>query len=310
MIFRTMWKKIFILLLGIGFSSTLLAHKSSDMHVNDILEVFGFKDPEKRKTPRNKLVKEWAIEISKKNIDEHEEFGNHLKNIFPGLTYQQGDHRFLFHWAYNDEPWTNDLEQKAKDVFNQHMYHNYYVKKYGDYYTFRNEFKYELIVEQRKRNAAINKKTEETFGFAHGGIEARYANRFASMAYNMHLLGDYMSDNTVLYGLTNFNHLLDVICKDIKALGSLGNTDKDIDTAHKIINRIDLIKSDINDSNIQPKADETMLLLKQEFPSFLKNLSNGSIKQRCENRGFKFVSWTEKIPASISNLMQSFKEGA
>ena len=100
------------------------------------------------------------------------------------------------------------------------------------------------------------------------------------------------------------------ICKDIKALGSLGNTDKDIDTAHKIINRIDLIKSDINDSNIQPKADETMLLLKQEFPSFLKNLSNGSIKQRCENRGFKFVSWTEKIPASISNLMQSFKEGA
>lgn len=304
-----MVKKLLITTLLFTLSQpTLLAHKKSKMHIDDMLEVLGFKAEGKPMDPCNNQIKEWAQLITD-NIDIHTEFGNALKAKFPGFTYQNMDHRFLFHWAYNDEAWTNDLEQKAKDVY--HLPSEKYAEQYGNYYRFREVFKRIIREEQQKRKEKIEKKTREVFGFENGGIGARYCNCFASFAYNIHLLGDYMPDNKVLYGLTNMKHLLDKICEDVHNFAKYGNTDSNIKTALKIINAINQINNTITDENKQQKAEEVMILLKREIPSLIKDLSHGAIKDKLENRmGYKFTPWYNNIPTSISNLMQSFKEGA
>lgn len=283
-----MLKKLFIIvLLHTTFISILLAHKSSSMHVNDMLEVLGFKVEGKQMDICNAQVKAWAQLITD-NIDNHTEFGNLLKSNFPGFTYQSMDHRFLFHWAYNDEAWTNDLEQKAKDLY--YLPSEKYAEQYGNYYHFRDAFKRVIRLEQQKRKEKIETKTREVFGFENGGIGARYCNCFASMAYNIHLLGDYMPDNTVLYGLTNIKHLLDKICEDLQNFAKYGNTDSNIKTAHKIINAIEQINNTITDENKQQKAQEVMMLLKREVPTLIKDLGNGAIKRRLEkNMGYKFT---------------------
>lgn len=301
-----MVKKLFlIILLHTILTPTLWAHKSSSMHENDMLEVLGFKAEGKPMKNGNARVREWANLITS-NIDRHREFGKVLKARFPGLKYQDGDHRFLFHWAYNDEPWTNDLEQKAKDVYN--LPNQNYQAQYSNYYRFRDAFKRVIRLEYQKRKNEIETKTREIFGFENGGIGARYCNCFASLAYNVHLLGDYMLDNTVLYGLTNIKHLLDKICEDILNFAKYGNTDSNIKTAHKIINAIEQINNTITDENKQQKAEEAMSLLKREVPALIKDLSNGAIKSKLEKMGYKFVPWYQDI--QILNELQSFKKGA
>lgn len=269
---------IFITLLFANIHA-IYPHSKGEMHVKDMAEVFGIVN--------GAIFNKWGTCITQ-NIDKHNEnsfYTSLSQNIFPGFTC---NHRLLFHWGYNSEPWSNDLEKKAKELYNNPNYN--YSQQYEKYILFRDAFKEVLRKEQKRRNGEINKLTEETFGFAHGGIDAKYANRFASMAYNTHLLGDYTPDNQKLSGLPDINHLLRMLCQDIETLGKLGKTERDFKTAKAMVDKINQKSHEINDYNLKQKAEEVMLLLKREFPLFIQQLANGSIKRRLEYQGFQFVS--------------------
>lgn len=99
------------------------------------------------------------------------------------------------------------------------------------------------------------------------------------MAYNIHILGDYTSDNTVLDGLFGFDKLIGKIVVELRNL--------DYANSKQLVNGITKIKN--KNIDIQKKADLLMDYLKQEVPAFIKSACNGSLKRRIEGRGFKFI---------------------
>lgn len=248
----------YVILFSIVICQDILAH-SGDVHVNEMMAVFGFQD--------NPKLRAWMKFISYDMIDNYHPFYNELKRRHPGFICS--NHRYLFHWGYNAKPWNNYIEQN--------------VKRYCEQYDLNIEsniriFKSELVSEQKRRNRILNSKTEELFGFAHGGRDATYANFFCSMAYNIHLLGDYMSDNTILEGLPNINTLIGSFVGDLRRIDKY--------SCRLIILKITYINKRF--SNPQKKADVLMAYLKQSIPSFLKQAEKGNIRRRLEGRGYRF----------------------
>lgn len=243
--------------------SKVYGHKNKDIHASEIQEALGFEHPD---------VYEWLCFISSDMIDKHNPFYNHLKEQFPKFSCS---HRCLFHWNFNGVPWTPGLEDRVKAytrlIYGSENYLSYFPK-------IKEDFLYVLRKEQKRRNSLINTKTEIVFGFASGGRDASYANFFAAMAYDLHLLGDFMSDNTDMKGLVSFHVLVSGIITTINRLDP-----KQGKSLTKLLQRT--LNSGKNE---QQTADELMMLIKQELPAFIQLAQEGSIKRRLEKRGFKF----------------------
>ncbi len=218
----------------------------------------------------NVLVKEWLRFISHDMIDEHT-FGDNLNREFQlGIKAGEGGHRMFFHWPYNSEPWNKEIENRLK-------YASSTEKEFRDNLVL---IKARLVEEQRRRNAAINNKTRSLFGFEKGGAEGKIVNRISSLVYNVHILGDYMSDNKNFYGLPDFNILVKAILEDIRTIA-----DSPV-ISNPLQKKIEQIKGSDN----QKKADELMKILLEECPLVLKEARGGMIKRRLEKRGFEFES--------------------
>ena len=249
------------------------AHSGFIQHCEDIMSVLGFKDNPKlfSRSKDTKNNQSWTKYISSDMIDNTKsDFHKQLDRDYPGLNISHPRyHRLLFHWAYDAEPWNIDLERL--------------IRNYCETYDLNIEsnirvFKAKMRSEQSRRNRLIIQKTEQTFGFAHGGTERVYSHFLASMAYNIHILGDYTSDNTVLSGLYAFDKLIGQFVDELRKLDYAKSKD--------IVRGI----TRINSKNIKPqeKADELMLYLKLHTPAFIKEARNGSFKRLLENRGFSF----------------------
>ncbi len=260
---------IFILLLSVlnGY-----AHSGFIQHCEDIMDVLGFEYNTKLfSRAQNKNNQSWTKFISSDMIDNtNSEFHKQLDQDYKGLNISHPRrHRLLFHWAYDAEPWSLDLEAFLRIYCEQHdlnIESNIRV------------FKAKIRSEQARRNRLIIQKTEQVFGFAHGGTDRVYSHFLASMAYNVHILGDYTSDNTVLSGLYAFDKLIGQFVDELRKLDYAKSKD--------IVRGI----TRINSKNIknQEKADELMLYLKLHVPAFIKEARNGSFKRLLENRGFNF----------------------
>ncbi len=253
-----MLRRLFIL---ITFSLSFIqgyCHGSWEAHKDDMMAVFGFEDDIR--------LTEWMRFISSDMIDKPGDFYSFLTLNHKGFRCK---HRLLFHWGYNAEPWSKDLESRVIKYCN-----DYDLNIESNLRVFKSEFK----DEQKRRNRLVNQKTEELFGFASGGRDAQYANFFASMAYNIHLIGDYLSDyNLDLDGLQDINEIIGLIIIDIQRL------DK---------KRGKVLKKGITDinrrySDPQKKADALMEYLKKEMPKFILQAENGSISRRLNKRGIK-----------------------
>lgn len=234
------------------------SHSSLKQHADDMMSVLGFVE--------NSEIREWMRFISSDMIDKTD-FYEKLKSEHRGFRCK---HRLLFHWGYNAEPWNRVLEEK--------------VKEYCENYDLNIEsnirvFKSKIQAEQKRRNRIMNEKTETLFGFSHGGKDARYAQFFVSIAYNIHLVGDYTSDNTDLQGLQDLDDIIGLIINSIKSF--------DKKESKTIISKISTVNK--RNSNPQIKADKLMILLKKEMPLFIKRAENGSIKRRLEKKGFKMI---------------------
>ena len=140
-----------------------------------------------------------------------------------------------------------------------------------------NDFKSDIKSEQKRRNKKINEATEKVFGFAHGGKDAKYAQFFASMAYNVHLLGDQQTDNSVFLGVAHTNNLIEQIILSLRML--------DRSNSKPIEKELTLLNKKYSDQH--QKADAVMQYLKQAIPGFIKTAQNGSIYRRLEKNGFK-----------------------
>lgn len=136
-----------------------------------------------------------------------------------------------------------------------------------------------LRKEQKRRNGLINSITENLFGFASGGRDASYANFFAAMAYDFHLLGDYMTDNKDLNGLVEFDVLIGGIITTITRL--------DAAESKTLVNAIRSLNK--SDKDVQQRADDIMALMQIQLPTFIKRAQGGFIKRRLESRGYKFI---------------------
>lgn len=250
-----------------------MAHSSFKEHGEDIMGVLGFEKNAcyQKLFSRNKDLKtnkSWVKFISTDMID-NTNFHRELEKQYPKLRLSIPKyHRLLFHWPYNAEPWSRDLEEHIR---------KYCRKNNRDAESTIAAIKREVKEEQRRRNRKINEVTENVFGFAHGGVDAKYAQFFASMAYNIHLLGDMQSDNSVLDGVADTRTLIGQIILSLRML--------DRSTSRPIERELTII--DKKYGNQQKKADAVMRYLKQVIPSFIKQAKNGSIYRRLESHGFK-----------------------
>lgn len=258
----------FIILVCLAvFSMRAEAHDDVREHVRDMRAIFGFRDG--RAGPKNTEIVEWMTFISSDMIDKTD-FHKKLKAECGFDCTSAKRHRLLFHWGYQRKPWNDTLR----------MYVGRFArdKKIAED-SIVSVIKEKIKEEQIRRNREINKRTEEVFGFAHGGTDAMYANFFASIAYDVHLIGDYMTDNSCLEGLQNFASIVGDMVNRIRALDNI--------KGRNIIRGITVIN--MKSGDVQKKADELMAYLKQEMPRFIKEAREGSIYRRLKQIGVVFI---------------------
>ncbi len=272
MFLRNIFKKVSLITLLLSFTVlSAYAHGGWEEHARDVMTVFGF-EWDARKAFNNGAIKDWIKFISSDMID-NVDFHKKLAHNHPGFQdiSNANKHRILFHWGYDAKPWNAEIEEEVKT----------YCEQYDlNFESNLRVFKSEIRDEQRRRNREINNRTETLFGFAHGGKDASYARFFAAMTYNIHILGDYTSDNTQLRGLQELNTLIGQIITELR------NFD---DVQSKLITRK---LTTINRTGVdnQLKADELLACLKRTVPQFLKTANNGAIYNRLVRKGFVFVN--------------------
>lgn len=239
-----------------------MAHGAAGYHCKDIVDVLGFDENQTN-------VWNWAKFISSDMIDKTKtQFNIQLKKDYPFLGFSSGNtHRLLFHWCYNAEPWSSDLENQIRKKCCENNKDEESVIK---------DIKARVKTEQKNRNRKINEETEKLFGFAHGGIDAKYAQFFASMAYNIHLLGDQQTDNTIFLGVASTSTIIEQIILSLRML--------DKSSSKPIEKHLTILNQKYSDQHI--KADAVMLYLKQAVPTFIKTAQEGSIYRRLEKQGF------------------------
>lgn len=248
-----------------------LAHGTWQQHAEDMYEVLGFE--------RNDALTDWMKFVSSVLIDNNNadcafseskepfNFYSYLQTKYPDF---QCKHRLLFHWGYNSRPWTPYLENK--------------VNYYGWSEKMIQEFQADLIAEQKRRNGFANEYTENLFGFGHSGKEARLARIFISIAYDVHLLGDYEPDNTDLDGLQDLGSVVGDI------INNLGSLDKKQSTSLcKQLKKI----SQSSELEVQEKATALLDLLKANCRDLIKNAENGKVAEHLYANGFRLMDRTK-----------------
>ena len=246
------------LLAALMVSFAVRAHGSWQEHVADMTEVMGL-----REEPR---LRAWTKFISSDMIDKCEPFYSELKARYEGFACK---HRLLFHWGYDAEPWSPEREARVVR----------YCREYDlDRDSTLRLFRSEMVAEQKRRNALLNRRTEELFGFAHGGRDAASARFFASVAYNVHLVGDYTSDNRDLAGLQSLDRVVRSLCHALQDLDPVA--------AKPLVKALERVGRE--EPDLQKRADALLALLKQQLPDFIRRAQGGAIRRRLEARGFAF----------------------
>ena len=263
-----MLRKVIIIFTSLfTLQSSLLAHGSWQEHAEDMYNVFGFE--------RNDELTNWMKFVSSVLIDNNNteyafsddgnpfDFYAYLQEKYPDF---QCKHRLLFHWGYNSRPWSSYLQDK--------------VDSYGWSDEMIRDFQEDLIAEQKRRNGYANEYTENVFGFAHGGKEARIARVLISIAYDVHILGDYEPDNTDLDGLQDLGSVVGDIINNLTALDK-----KQSSALCKQLRKV----SQGQEYELQDKASVLLNLLKDNFSILLQNADDGKIAAHLKAHGFRFI---------------------
>ena len=267
-------KALIIIFLFFISQSSSFAHGSWQQHAEDMYNVFGFEANEEL-TKWMKFVS--SVLIDNNNADcafsdnqEPFNFYRYLQEKYPGF---QCKHRLLFHWGYNSRPWTLYLQNK--------------VEYYGGSEKMIQDFQADLIAEQKRRNGFANEYTENIFGFKHGGKEARIARVFISIAYDVHLLGDYEPDNSDLDGLQDLGSVIGDVINNLQAL------DK-----HQSAELVKKLKkaSQGQKNDVQEMASLILNILKANFRYVLQRAEDGKVSEHLLAQGFRIKNMPSSSP--------------
>ena len=256
------------------FAIYAFPHGGWEAHMFEMMEVLDLdvNTSDLGKSHPNEKAKAWCKYISQDLIDKND-FHRKIKDKYQISFETARFHRYFFHWGYNAMPWSKAIEDRIRNNANKTPYSAEYLIKH---------IKNDLKIEQQRRNKDLNAKTENLFGFAHGGRDARYARFFAAMAYNIHILGDFTSkDNRSLAGLCNFKDLVGMIIVEIERF--------DKSRSSEIVQRIKLICK--NPIDVQKTADDLMEFLKGSVPKFIAEAQDGSIRRRLGAKHFIFKKY-------------------
>ena len=265
-----MLRRVIIIVISLFFLRMYSwAHESWLQHADDMYKVLGFERNEEltnwMRFVSSVLIDNNNTEYAFSNDDKPFNFYAYLQEKYPGF---QCKHRLLFHWGYNSRPWSTYLQTK--------------VENYGWSEEMIQAFQADLIAEQKRRNGFANEYTENVFGFAHGGKEARVARVLISVAYDVHILGDYEPDNTDLDGLQDIGSVVGDIINNLTALDNQQSSEL----------RKQFRKTSQDPKyGIQDKATVLLELLKNNFSVLLQNAENGKIATHLNARGFRFVDY-------------------
>lgn len=267
-------KKFICILFGIITCCLTFAHKHDYQHVEEMYSVLPFATGRNGEwLSENMPIRKMLQNITQNLIDDYnkvviKEYGNrtfyqYLKDEFD-YKLSFGDHRILFHWGFNAEPWNSELEKFVQI--------NEWTREKED------AFKLAIVSEQKRRNNIANKMAEEAFGFASRGEEARWANCLLAVVYDVHLLGDYVKgDNSNFKGVTPPSKVSGDIIDSIRRL--------DYRVGNNLIEKIK--KTTIENKNEHELAAELIKLLQKEFPEFVLKSNNGALKNSFEKKGYK-----------------------
>ena len=178
---------------------------------------------------------------------------------FPGLrdiphqdfTWHKYGHRVFFHWGFNSNPRSCDILQELVSE------RNWSKEVEASIWS-------KVIIEQAKRNKESMTKVGKTLGFELAGAQRAYANAFASIITDIHLLGDYST--TKIATLQN----IDLIIVDIQK--ALFESLKGGDRAKQINKMLDDTHQ-IED--IRDRANATLIILQEHLPTFFLNIQDG-----------------------------------
>lgn len=268
------------------FQTSSLAHATWQQHADDMYMVFGLE--------KNEDLTNWMKFVSSVLIDNNNSddafskdglsfnFYTYLQEKYPNF---QCKHRLLFHWGYNSRPWSSFLQDKVNNYgWSEEMIHN---------------FQADLVKEQKRRNSFANEYTENVFGFAHGGKEARIARVLISIAYDVHILGDYEPDNIDLDGLQDMGSVVGDIINNLTAL--------DKNESKALCKQLRKV-SQGQEYDLQDKATVILDLLKDNFSFLLQNADVGEIAERLKARGFRFTdsqSYQSRYVGKKSSVKQA-----
>lgn len=262
-----LYRAIIIVVSLFIFQTPSLAHATWQQHAEDMYMVFGLE--------KNEVLTNWMKFVSSVLIDNNNSddafskeglsfnFYVYLQEKYPNF---QCKHRLLFHWGYNSRPWSSFLQEK--------------VNNYGWSEEMIHSFQEDLIKEQKRRNGFTNEYTENVFGFAHSGKEARIARVLISIAYDVHILGDYEPDNIDLDGLQDIGSVIGDIINNLTVL------DKN---ESKALCKQLRKASQGQEYDIQEKATVILNLLKNNFRFVLQKADAGGIAEHLKAKGFRFA---------------------
>ncbi len=161
--------------------------KNASGHANDLNNSIGALSIESK----SKLYPLWFGEYSISDLIDREASGssflNRIKKEFPTFNAGKYRHRIFFHWGFNTDPASYfPLNERLKECNIED------VEKF--YYMVRKE-------QQSRNSIIINKISSIT------GIQSQPARGLATILYDVHILGDYSSDNEGAIGaLLPFNN--------------------------------------------------------------------------------------------------------
>ncbi len=194
---------------------------------------------------------------------------DHPIGYFPGLrdkphqdfTWHRYGHRVFFHWGFNANP-------RSCDILQQLVAERNWSKQVQD------SFWDKVIKEQARRNRESMVATGTVLGFEIAGTQRAYANAFASIITDIHLLGDYSTTNIATL------QSLDLIIADIQK--ALFESLKGGDEAKKINKMMDDTKK-IGD--VRERANAVLIILQQQLPTFFLKAQNGFFARHFKKKG-------------------------
>lgn len=182
-----------------------------------------------------------------------------------GLSCKIGDHRHFFHWGYQRNPWSDNLLQFLPESVTGNPVR-------------LNAFKAAVRKEQQRRNRMTNAEAERVLGFGSTGVQARYANAFVAILYDVHILGDYETKS------------IDGLAPVSAIVAELNTSLNNIDRSHAsaLTNKLrQLANTKVSE---REKALAVLQYLRDNLPSFIYNADDGRVNMRkhFEDKGWKF----------------------